>query len=415
MKNMFSNLFRMTQQAINVAKTEGLYSLWTRIHRRIFNNSMKGLGLIALVTQPKTDVLSFYDFVLTKNYAATLRPPFNHLDKSINWLIPDFGIGSGGHLNIFRFIHMLEQYGYRNTICVIGENRHTSPASARQIIRENFFPLNASVVFGVDALDSAKFSFATSWITAYALRGFSKTAHKLYFIQDFEPAFYAYGSEYDFALATYSFGFTGVCSGDWLATLLKKDYGMTCHTIGFSYDSALYQPTVRREPQVRRVFCYCRPPTIRRGLETALLALHIVGLQLPDVKFVFAGWDMSNYHFPHPHLNAGTLSLKELPDLYSQCDVALVLSFTNLSLLPLELMACGCAVVSNRGANVEWLLSDINCVLSDSNPNSIADSIIRTLEQDDYRSNLNTQAMHFARTTSWDKEGTKLDLILQSF
>ncbi|MDO8262471.1 MAG: glycosyltransferase [Gallionella sp.] len=361
----------------------------------------------------KTDVIGFYDFVITED-AGTLPADSDAFDDmSINWLIPDFGIGSGGHLNIFRFIGMLEKKGYKNTICVVGSHRHSSPYQARAMISEHFFALQADVVFGVENLPAARYSFATSWITAYALKGFGATHHKLYFVQDFEPAFYAHGSEYDFAEATYKFGFTGVCSGDWLSRTLESDYGMKCHSISFSYDRALYQQTLRREPQKHRVFCYCRPPTIRRGWESAMLALSLVGQELPDVEFIFAGWDMGNYHFPYPHLNAGVCSLKELPDLYSQCDAALVFSFTNLSLLPLELMACGCVVVSNRAPNTEWLLNDNNSILpASSSPRAIAYAIVNILGDPKRRVELADRAKVFASSTSWEVEGERLMKIL---
>ena len=190
---------------------------------------------------------------------------------------------------------------------------------------------------------------------------------------------------------------------------------MQCHSLGFSFDRELYVQTPRREPGIRRIFCYCRPPTIRRGIETALLALNLVGRQMPDVEFIFAGWDMGDYYFPHEHLNAGVLSLKELPDLYSQCDVGLVISFTNLSLLPLELMACGCAVVSNRGANTEWLINDSNSILPDSSPVAIAEAIVSILQDTERRTELITSAKAFANSTSWEVEADKLHSILNEF
>ncbi|MGQ5711029.1 glycosyltransferase family 4 protein [Desulforudis sp. DRI-14] len=362
----------------------------------------------------KIDVIGFYDFVLTED-AGMLQPDSGTVEhKTINWLIPDFGIGSGGHLNIFRYIFLLEKKGYKNTICLVGNHRHASQNQARVLIAKHFFPLQADIVFGVENLPAASFSFATSWITAYALKGFGATLHKLYFVQDFEPAFYAYGSEYDFAEETYKFGFRGVCAGDWLAKMLEANYGMQCHSLGFSFDRNLYRQTPRRDPNIRRVFCYCRPPTPRRGLETALLALNLVGQRLPDVEFIFAGWDMGDYYFPHKHLNAGVLSLEELPVLYSQCDVGLVISFTNLSLLPLELMACGCVVVSNRGPNTEWLLNDSNSVLVESSPRAIADAIVRVLEDTRLRVELADRAKSFAYSTSWETECDRLVKILET-
>lgn len=144
-----------------------------------------------------------------------------------------------------------------------------------------------------------------------------------------------------------------------------------------------------------------------------MLALSLVGQKLPDVEFIFAGWDMSNYYFPYPHLNAGVCSLKELPDLYSQCDVALVFSFTNLSLLPLELMACGCIVVSNRAPNTEWLLNDENSVIpASSSPRSVADAMIDILENPVKRRDLARAAKDFASLTVWEVEGEKMASIL---
>ncbi len=408
----------------NMKFTEKLKLLFKKKNRLSDNNivipyqSLQQLTqepIVARVEHNKVDVIGFYNFVITED-AGTLPLTPNEDHYTINWLIPDFGIGSGGHLNIFRFINMLEQKGYKNTIGIIGNHQHSSPFQAREMIAKHFFKLKAEVVFGAESLPKANFSFATSWITAYALKGFAATNHKLYFVQDFEPAFYSNGSEYDFAEETYKFGFTGVCAGNWLSEKLHSDYGMHCHSVGFSYDRELYVQSPRREPNKLRVFCYCRPPTIRRGWESAMLALSLVGDVMPDVEFIFAGWDMSNYNFPYPHLNAGICSLKELPDLYSQCDAALVFSFTNLSLLPLELMACGCVVVSNKGANTEWLLNDENSVLPDSSsPRSIADAIIKILANAEYKSSIISKAKTFANATNWITEGNKLADILATY
>lgn len=403
------------KKVATIIRDEGFFSLMVRARRRFIRSRASGspsFGIVGMLK--KIDVIGFYDFVLTPNAGCLTTGDALQPDcKTVNWLIPDFGIGSGGHLNIFRYIQMLELRGYKNTICLVGDHRHSSPEQARALICEHFFELNAEVVFKVDDLPAAYFSFATGWNTAYALLGFGLTRHKLYFVQDFEPAFYATGSEYDFAEQTYKMGFIGICAGDWLSQKLSKDYGMTCYSLGFSFDRELYHQTPRRDPAVQRVFCYCRPPTIRRGLETAMLALDLVGQKMPSVKFIFAGWDMGDYRFPHEHLNAGVLSLKELPDLYSQCDVGLVISFTNLSLLPLELMSCGCVVVSNRGANTEWLLNDNNSVLTESAPASIAEGIVDILTHQTRKSNLVEKAKEFCSSTSWENEGIKLAMVLE--
>jgi glycosyltransferase involved in cell wall biosynthesis len=134
----------------------------------------------------------------------------------------------------------------------------------------------------------------------------------------------------------------------------------------------------------------------------------------PEIEFVLAGWDVSGYQIAFPYSSAGVLPPNELAALYSQCDVALVLSFTNLSLVPLEVMACRCAVVSNGGANVEWLLDGRVARLADSNPESLSDAIVSLFEDADSLESLKQEGLAYAQSTSWDEELKKISMAIQS-
>ncbi len=334
------------------------------------------------------------------------------LENSMLWVIPSFEVGSGGHLNIFRMVRNLELLGYRCQICIVGETRFASATEARRVICSHFVPLKAEVVIGPENASPAEFAFATSWVTAYAVRALLQVSQRLYFIQDFEPWFYPMGSEYVFAEQTYRFNFVAIAAGDWLGKL-AADYGMRAHVFRFSYDKERYRPLPRR-PGPRRVFFYARSVTPRRGFELGMLALKKVNERLPEVEFVLAGWDVSAYRIPFPALNAGVVPLNELADLYSQCDCALVISLTNASLLPLEVMACGCPVVSNRGPNVEWLLRDgENALLADPTPESLAQAVIRVLEDDRLRQRLREGGLASTAATDWMAEAVKIDAFLK--
>jgi glycosyltransferase involved in cell wall biosynthesis len=100
----------------------------------------------------------------------------------------------------------------------------------------------------------------------------------------------------------------------------------------------------------------------------------------------------------------GVLPLSRLGALYRSCDVALVLSHTNISLLPLELMACGCAVISNHGPNVDWLLSRETAQLAEANPRSIAEAIAELFGSDQLRGQKIEAGLALARSTDWTKE-----------
>ena len=42
---------------------------------------------------------------------------------TLNWVIPEMGEGSGGHLNIFRFVSYLERHGVHNRIYLYRSTR----------------------------------------------------------------------------------------------------------------------------------------------------------------------------------------------------------------------------------------------------------------------------------------------------
>lgn len=250
-------------------------------------------------------------------------------------------------------------------------------------------------------------TIATAWNTAYYLRDFNNTVSKFYFVQDFEPLFFPVGSDYAFAENTYKFGFRGLTAGDWLKNKLHDEYGMQTNSFLFSYDNELYQAGKKRDA-VPRIFFYARPVTARRDFELGLLALNEITKRNSDVEVVFAGWDVSNYRIPFKHQNLGSVALDKLADLYAQCDMCLVISGTNLSLLPLEVMASNSVPVCTTGANSEWLVNDENAVMVDTDPNAIADKVCYYFEHLDELAVIREKGLKFARATSWEAEGEKV-------
>lgn len=356
-------------------------------------------GAMSLGSRSVFRTYHMVDDVQVQICAGECRP------KSMNWIIPRFSIGSGGHLNIFRMIAMLEARGFLVRIFVSEAAAFLSAEQAKELIDTHFVRLQAEVRLGAARMPPCEFVVATSWDTAYWANAFSAARHKLYFVQDFEPYFYPHGSEYAFAEQTYRMGFEALTAGGWLARKLADEYGMRTRAFSFSYDKGRYSARPR-EAGPRRVFFYARHVTPRRGFELGLLALGQLHRRHPDVEFVLAGWDASEFQIPFRHLNAGVVALDDLPALYSQCDAALVLSFTNLSLLPLELMACGCPVVSNRGANVEWLLEDgRNAVLCDPLPRALSDGLERLLSDAAYRARIVEGGFATAAASDWEAEG----------
>lgn len=277
----------------------------------------------------------------------------------IAWITSPPGAESGGHQNMFRFIRFAEDAGHRCKIYIYDQNGISVDTVKATLASTSAYPdLRAEIVEydparGVD--EGTHAIFATGWETAYPAYLDRSPARRFYFVQDFEPSFYPVGSEYVLAENTYRFGFHGITAGRWLATRLNQDYGMTTDHYDFAVDRSLYH--VLDGAERSEVFFYARPVTPRRAFEFGMLALADFHLLRPDVTINLAGWDVSGWDIPFPHRNLSSLDVSELNAVYNRCAAGLVLSLTNMSLLPLELMSSGVVPVVNDAPN-NRLVSD---------------------------------------------------------
>ena len=358
------------------------------------------------------DVIGYYDFAIKKQRAVFDKNAYE-MSKTgkriINWIIPEMGVCSGGHINIFRFVMMLQKAGFQNKIYILQPQNLHSDEECKAFLKKNYVLDIDEVEVHVDIrnMGFAHATIATAWNTAYYLRDFDNTISKFYFVQDFEPLFFPVGSDYAFAENTYKFGFRGLTAGDWLKNKLRDEYGMRTESFLFSYDHDLYQAGTKRD-SVPRIFFYARPVTARRDFELGLLALNEITKRNPEVEVVFAGWDVSNYKIPFRHQNLGSVALDKLADLYAQCDMCLVISGTNLSLLPLEVMASNSVPVCTTGANSEWLVNKENAVMVETDPNAIADTVCYYFEHIDELAIIREKGLNFAHCTCWETEGEKV-------
>lgn len=273
----------------------------------------------------------------------------------IAWIMSPPGRESGGHQNLFRFIRFAEEAGHRCTIHLYeGAGSSVSiPALQEMLASTSAYAKVAAPIrhfdraTGVDPRTQAV--FATGWETAYPAYLLETRAKRFYFVQDYEPSFYSLGSEAILAENTYRFGFHGITAGGWLADKLAREYGMVTDHFDFAVDKTHY--SVTNLERRNEVFFYARPVTPRRGFELGVLALRDLAIAKPDVIINLAGWDVSNWELPFEFRNHSSLDLEELNELYNRCAAGLVMSLTNMSLLPLELMSSGVAPVVNDGPN----------------------------------------------------------------
>ena len=385
-----------------------------QVYRYIKNKGFDGAANYIDKISEKIDVFKFYDYIVDKEII-----PFNQNDydlhkddevKILNWIIPEMGPGSGGHINIFRFISNLENMGFHSRVYIhnpkssLGDDEYL-----RNFLKEHFSILDERVeCYGnANRAEFAHATIATSWNTAYFVKNFNNTISKFYFVQDFEPYFYALGSEYQFAENTYKFGFRGITAGDWLKVKLNKEYGMDTVSFGFSYDKEIYVPHEKKDMNPR-IFFYARPVTPRRDFELGLLALNELSKKVENLTVCFAGWDISNYEIPFKYESYGILPIEQLSEVYAQCDMCFVISNTNLSLLPLEVMASNSVAVCSVGDNSTWLVNDTNSILVDYDPDLIAEKMAYYLNHPEELNVIRENGLKFAQSTSWITEAEKV-------
>jgi glycosyltransferase involved in cell wall biosynthesis len=363
---------------------------------------------------------------------------FRKTDKNrmvINWIIPDMGVGSGGHMTIFRTIGFLEKFGHKNRIYVFGGTKHGSSSKLKKFINVNFQTLEAEIYNSIDNIKDSDAVVATSWQTAYPVKAIQNTRQKFYFVQDFEPYFYPMGGEYRMAENTYGFGFYGICAGPWLSQM-TKEYGMQSDYFNLAYDPKIYFPQEivsplalesRDEfgskktivlPDVKklRLLCYAQPIKARRCFELMAQGLRELYTRGIDFDLSFVGWDLTGYVLPFDEdvRNLRILTHEGLAKLYSWADLAVVFSATNYSLLPHEIMACKLPLIELKGPNTEIVFKDgENINLAEPDPISIADKIEDLINNPEKRKQQAENAYEYVKQFSWEKSARKVEEILK--
>ncbi len=365
-----------------------------------------------LLRQP-IDVMVAVEDVMNADY---INHPYKTPEKKkgkkslkIGWVLSPLSRGSGGQNTITRFARYLKDSGNDVTFYIYEGIQPQSVAEAKQILHESF-KLDVTVKKITDYEESDAL-IATGWETAYPVFNVKTKAHKFYFVQDFEPYFYGLGSKAVLAENTYRMGFYGITAGRWL-TKRVSEYGMQADYFDFGADMDIYRPKGDIKKQ-KKICFYARPVTERRAFELGVIALEKFHKKHPEYTIEFLGWDVSNYQIPFPYVNRGILSHDELATLYHESAACLVLSLTNVSLLPLELLAATCIPVMNEGENNSMVLGENKYIhYAPASPIQLADELSKVVEMKDI-DGYTKKASESVSSLSWNDSYEKVEKIIR--
>lgn len=303
------------------------------------------------------------------------------LDVAI--VIPQFRRGSGGHGTIADLVRGLEARGHTITLLLVDEEgRHsgTGDEELRTLFCDFFGPVAAPLrrLTETAGFPGADVVLATGWQTVPAVMRLPGAGARAYLVQDHEPEFYATSIEREWAAWTYRQGLHAICASPWLADLVTTTYGAEASSFDLGVDHDHYHalPTHRREDLV---LFYARPTTARRAVPLGILALEELHRRRPDVEIALFG-EARELATPFPHRHLGVLAPDALAHAYASATVGVVLSLTNPSLVPTEMLACGLPVVDLATPSmVATFGHDGPLVLAELTPQAVCDAIERLL------------------------------------
>lgn len=264
-------------------------------------------------------------------------------------VVPQFRRGSGGHKTIADLVRGLEALGHELTVWLVDEEgRHAGESDAN--LQSQFHEFFGAMRAPVARLKRTSLSgepvdvvVATGWQTVPAVLRLPGARARAYLVQDHEPEFYATSIEREWATWTYRQGLHAICASPWLADVVRDRYGARASAFDLGVDHATYVtlPVHRREDLV---LFYARAVTPRRAVPLGVLALEELHRRRPDVEIACFG-EARPLDVPFPTRNLGVLDPAALAHAYNSATVGLVLSLTNPSLVPTEMLACGLPVV----------------------------------------------------------------------
>jgi O-antigen biosynthesis protein len=328
-------------------------------------------------------------------------------------VIPQFRRGSGGHHTIADLVRALEALGHRLSLWVIDEEGRHEGEDVGRLFPEFFRPVAAPVRLG-PTLQAHDVVVATGWQTVPTVLRSTARA-RAYLVQDHEPEFYATSIEREWAAWTYRQGLHAICASPWLAGVVRDDYRASASSFDLGVDHATYRPPPTATPRrTDQVLFYARPTTPRRAVPLGVLALEELHRRRPSVEIAFFGEARPlDTAFPHRHL--GVLAPAALAEAYARATVGVVLSLTNPSLVPTEMLACGLPVVDLAVASmVQTFGADGPLELVRPDPLALCDAIERLLDDAALREQRSRAGLAFVAGRTWDHAAAQVEAGLRA-
>lgn len=236
---------------------------------------------------------------------------------------------------------------------------------------------------------------ATHWTTAHAIDvavrlGVLSSNRVTYLIQDYEPGFHPWSTDFALAKSTYHANFRLIVNSSPLQIYLEKNEGLIVdsHRV-FAPSIDMLRLRKAAEQRVRSenpvIFFYARPSKPRNLYAIGAAALHLVAAELEKngfkAHFISAGEKHPDIKFSSEHVlvSKGKLSWDAYFEILGKSDVVLSLQHSpHPSHPPLDAVTCGCYAVVNELGDTRGGLHP--CLLvAEPNAEALASQILKAV------------------------------------
>ena len=145
-------------------------------------------------------------------------------------------------------------------------------------------------------------------------------------------------------------------------------------------------------------------------------ALNILKNTMPNVRIeIFGDAKLPAGNFLWIDDNHGILTHDELRELYNRATVGIVTLFTNYSLIPNEMIACGCAVVDLDTPCMRSAFPPGVVALERATPQRLAKAAQSLLTDQQMRTAQVRRGLEYISTISWEQSLASIHSAIQKF
>jgi glycosyltransferase involved in cell wall biosynthesis len=270
----------------------------------------------------------------------------------------------------------------------------------------HFDPRHPSKVPAADAV------IATAWRTAEWVAGMPDSAgRRFYLVQQYEAWSEDIRGRVD---ATWKLPLRKVVIAGWLERLARERFGEKAWRIPNGVDFRRFHPP-REANGTESVVGMLYEPLPWKGIEDGLAAFHQIAHERHQARFLLFGRGRLRHSLPPRTRYVSNPRQDRLVDLYGAAGVFVNPSHSEgFSLVILEAMACGCAVVATAVGEVPEMgrPGEDYEMVPPRDPSAIATAVKALLDAPERRRAIAEAGRRLAGTYTWDRATKMLETIL---